>query len=747
MNLKKIWQHRFQGWLWLFLPSLIGFSLALLAMILGYIEFPHPAELVLTILIVITTLILNLLAMWEIGTPLKRVLDAARGLNQKRMEVRANTTQSGLTGELAEQINLMATRLLQEQDQVDSMVTQSAMRLRRDHQELLEQHQELRRSMAAALKAVEAQSELFSNLSHELRTPLTAIIGYTDLLLRSKLDTEQQAHLTTVGKSAQGMLGMINNLLDWGRIEAGRLSLNDDQLDVLQIVEEVVEMLSALAYEKGLELVCVVYQDVPKLVRGDAQRLRQIVTNLLSNAIKFTARGEVVLRVMRDRSDEGRVWLNFSVSDTGPGIAPEQQRRLFQAFQQTAGTRGGTGLGLTIARKLTELMGGRVDMQSTLGQGSTFGAVIPFRLIDVQERDAKNEHPPLRGLEIWVMEPHPVARLGLIHWLEHWQCTVRSFDTVPLLYTALSQSKPAAIVLGLHTEDIQHPDYVALLQRCAARQPPLLALVTSVSSEVQTELRNAGAANALPKSISHRTLLAELRNLVARTSTPLHPLSGLRALVADNNLINRRYIATLCRELGMQVTEAADGREALDHWRQQRSDVVLLDARMPELDGLGCARAIHAEDREGRSCVIAISANLEPAERRAFAMAGVDGVLIKPFDSRALLRLLEPRTQAVLPPSKQLTADPQLLELLREELPLQLRELEDTLSQSQLIPARDAVHQLHGTAAFYHIDTLKKSTAALEQHLLQIETLQQNEQWKPLLQELHKALHQVLQNL
>ena len=728
------------------MPSLIGFSMALFAMVIGAIDAPNPRQLLLTFIIVIATLVLNTFALWEIGTPLNRLLDAVRGLNHKRMEVRADGTESGITGELAQQINLMAARLLQEQDQVDSMVTQSAARLRRDHQELLEQHQELRRSLAAALKAVESQSELFSNLSHELRTPLTAILGYTDLLIRSRLDAEQQAHLTTVNKSAQGMLGMINDLLDWGRIEAGRLSLNDDQVDILQIVEDVAEMLSTLAYEKGLELVRIVYQDVPKLVRGDAQRLRQIVTNLLSNAIKFTERGEVVLRVMRDRSDEGRAWLNFSVSDTGPGISPEQQRRLFHAFQQTKGTQGGSGLGLTITRRLTELMGGRVDMQSTLGQGSTFGAVIPFRLVEVKDTQP-NEYAPLRGLELWVMEPHPVVRLGLIHWLEHWQCTVRSFDTVPLLYTALDQNKPAAIILGLRTEDIQHPDYAALLQRCASRQPPLLALVTSVSPEVQGELRRSGAASVLSKAVGHHTLQESLISLLARTRSPQQPLSGLRALVADNNLLNRRYIVTLCQELGMQVAEAADGVEALDYWHRQRPDVVLLDARMPEMDGLDCARVIREEDPERRSCVIAISANLEPAERRAFTMAGVDGLLIKPFDSRALLRLLEPRSQAVLPPSKQLTSDPQLLELLREELPLQLGELEDSLSRAEIVSARDAIHQLHGTAAFYHIDTLKKCTSALEQSLLRIETLEDDKQWKPLMLELQKNLRQVLQTL
>ena len=747
MIFKKIWRLRFQGWQWVFLPSLIGFSMALLAMILGFIKPPGPAEWLLTIVIVIVTLILNLVTIYEIGNPLRELLDAARGLNQKRMEARANAAETGITGKLAEQINRMAQRLLQEQDQIETLVAQSSMRLRRDYQELLEQHQELRRSLGSSHKAAESQSELFSTLSHELRTPLTAILGYTDLLRRSTLDGEQQAHLDTVGKSAQSMLEMINNLLDWGRIEAGRMKLNDDLLDLHQIIEDVSTLLAPLAYDKNLELVHIVYEDVPRRVRGDAQRVRQIVINLLSNAIKFTQHGEVVLRAMRDRADEGRVWLNLSVSDTGPGISQEQQKRLFQAFQQTAGTRGGSGLGLTITRKLTELMGGRVDMQSTPGQGSTFGVVIPFRLAENRHLVAEQEHTPLRGLELWVMEPHPIARQRLIHQLQQWQITVRSFDTVPLLSFALHQSRPALIVLGLRAEDAQHPDYLALLQRCAAKQPPLLALVTSASSELHTELRRTGAASAQPKSLSRHALLAELQTLLSLSGAVSAPLAGLRAVVADNNRVNRRYIATLCRELNMSVTEVADGQEALDHLHHQAADVVLLDAHMPGLNGLDCARAIRTQDPERRIRLIIASAYLEPGERAAFMQLGADGILIKPFDSAELLRMLAPRAARNLPPSKKLTTDPELLQLLREELPLQLRELENALSHGELIAARDAAHQLRGTAAFYHLDVLRTVTAAMEQHLLSLDSLEQESEWRTSLQELQQALHQSLQAL
>ncbi len=729
----------------MFLPSLIGFSLALLGMILGWFSKPDLHDFAVMIVIVLVTLVFSIIALTQIGGPLRRLANVARSLNQGRREARADTAVAGITGELGHQINLLGSKLMYEQDQIEALAAQSTQRLRRDSSSMNEQHQDLRRALMEALKVVEAQSELFSSLSHELRTPLTAILGYTDLLRRSTLADEQQAHLDTVGKSAQSMLEMINNLLDWGRIEAGRMKLNDDLIDLHQIIEDVTTLLAPLAYEKKLELAHIVYEDVPRRVRGDAQRVRQIVVNLLSNAIKFTQQGEVVVRAMRDRADEGRVWLNLSVSDTGPGISPEQQKRLFQAFQQTAGTRGGSGLGLTITRKLTELMGGRVDMQSTPGQGSTFGVVIPFRLAERRNPVAIQEHTPLRGLELWVMEPHPVARQSLIHQLQQWQITVRSFDTVPLLYTALDQSKPALIILGLRPEDAEHPDYLSLLQRCASRQPPLLALATSAASELHAELRRAGAASAQPKSLSRHALLSELQNLLSLNTAKSAPLAGLRGLVADNNVVNRRYIATLCRELGMEATEVSDGQEALEHVRRKGADVVLLDAHMPGLDGLDCALAIRAQDTSNRIQLIIASAYLEPGERAAFLDLGADGILIKPFGSAELLRMLATRIPNNLPPSKKLTTDPELLQLLREELPLQLRELEDALTRRELTAARDAAHQLRGTAAFYHLDELRTMTAAMEQHLLSLTALEQESEWRAPLQQLQAALHQSLQ--
>jgi two-component system sensor histidine kinase BarA len=749
LNLKKIWSLRFHGWPWLFLPVLLGLGFALLCMTIGVLP-PSDIEL-LTICFSITlfAIALSAIGMVSVGRPLRHLLRVARSLAQGRMQAYAPSHWWGITGELAEQINTLGKQLTYHRDHIDGIVMQMTSHLRQDQERLQSLNQELRNALAESRMAAEVQSELFSNLSHELRTPLTAILGYTDLLRRSGLNREQELHIATVGKSARGMLGMINDLLDWSRIEGGHLRLNEEVLDINEAAEDVTALLAPLAYEKDLELVRIVYHDVPPLLRGDPQRLRQILTNLVSNAIKFTLHGEVVLRVMRDHDDQERVWLSFVVTDTGIGISPEQQQHLFRAFHQASGTVGGSGLGLSITSKLTELMGGSVNMLSLPGKGSTFSVMLPFGLPDTAQPPASPD-PHLRERQAWVIEPHATARLALIHWLEFWGMHVRSFDSVGGLNAALDGGSPDIVIVGFKEKDSNHPDYLALFQRCTWRRPPLLALIASASIDTHDRVREAGAASCLPKSVSQLGLLRELVNLTSLKPAQQQPLAGRQVLIADNNTLNRRYIATLCGELALVVQEAADGREALRLWRNAPADYVLLDARMPEIDGLNCVRAIRAEATPGRhrSRVIAISAHLEPDQRKALLAAGADGVLLKPFDGRELLRALAPQLVAPPPPvSAMLTADPEMLALLREELPIQIRELEEALFKNDLAAARDAAHQLRGTAAFYHLAALKQVTSTFDLYLLQLHNLSGDQVWPGMFAEIRISLDQILSQL
>jgi two-component system, NarL family, sensor histidine kinase BarA len=662
--------------------------------------------------------------LWRAAQAQRHLAETVRDLAAGRMEARAGSGWAGVTGDIADRLNLLARALTQMHDRQAEGELQANTRLRQELERVQHTSRELRRALNESLDAARTQSELFSNLSHELRTPLTAVLGYADLLRKSGLSAAQEQQLATLDRSARGMLGMINDLLDWSRIEAGKLSLHEDHFDVLATVEDTTTLLAPLAYEKNLELVRIFYHDVPRRIGGDAQRLRQIVTNLVSNAIKFTRTGEVVVRVMREREEGGKVWLRFSVSDSGIGIAPEQQQALFRPFQQASRSSGGSGLGLAITRRLAELMGGEITLESEPGRGSTFGALLPFAELPQEAALEPSPDRRLRERSAWVLEAHATARLALAHWLEFWGLRVTAHADAGALTQALERASPntlpAIIIVGACEADAADAEFTARLSSWSARAP-LLVLLSSVSLEAQNRLRAAGAAGCLPKCAGHEALQTELLRLTGGGRQP-QVLPGQRVLVADNNLPARRYIAALCAELGLQIHEAADGRQALELWRMHRPDFVLLDARMPEPDGAACARQIRAEEGGAARCrIYAISAHLEPDERREFLEAGADGVLIKPFDGRELAQALRAGEAAASAGSATtvLGSDPALLQLLLEELPEQYGELAQAVARADSGGVRAATHQLHGTASFYHLAALKESCATLERQLAQ----------------------------
>ncbi|HVT36766.1 MAG TPA: ATP-binding protein, partial [Nevskiaceae bacterium] len=508
-ELKKIWSERFDGWYWLALPVLSFMGMMQVATWLGLQPDPTLGVRALRTLIGFLGLWLGAIGAARIAAAQKKLLEVARHFSSGRLEARAPSHWHGLTGELAEQLNTLGKMMTQYRDHQDHMVMQTTSRLRQDQERLSELNAELRRALRESQNAARAQSELFSNLSHELRTPLTAILGYADLLRRSSLSPEQGGHIETLDRSARGMLSMINDLLDWSRIEAGRLKLNEESFDVLETVEDTGALLAPLAYDKHLELIRIFYHDVPRKLLGDPQRLRQIMTNLLSNAIKFTEAGEVALRVMRERDDEARVWLRFSVTDSGIGISPEALARLFKPFQQAGSGVGGSGLGLSITRKLAELMGGKVEVDSVPGGGSTFSVTLPFRLAEASVAQAVPD-TRLHERAAWLYEPHPIARLALMHWLEFWGLRVRTFESLDMLRSTLAgiatNLRPAVIITGLSGEAAASTEAMSFYAFCTQQRLPLLVLLASSSLDLRERVLKAGAAGCLPKAAGHARL-------------------------------------------------------------------------------------------------------------------------------------------------------------------------------------------------------------------------------------------------
>lgn len=576
----------------------------------------------------------------------------------------------------------------------------------------------------------DGRGDLLRTMSHEMRTPLTAIMGYADLLQRNDASPETGEYAGVISRSARNLLGMINNLLDLARIEAGALQPQITQFDITEIIEDTVALLAPLAFDKQLEINTLIYHDVPARLRGDPLRIAQVLTNLLSNAIKYTEQGEVIVRLLREKKDGDALSLRLEVEDTGRGLDAEQQQKLFQAwrrFEVAGSSAGGSGLGLAIVHRLLDMLGGSIEVHSQPGQGSTFVAHIPVQL------DRGSRSSPtwdgLRGQRIWVSDNHPSSVKSLAHLLTFWDADLRTWTHMADLHDALAdpntQCPAELLILGLDTRGSNATVVGQILELPTDQRPPVLVLTPNIDASEHARWQRRGADAVLAKGAPRATLYDQLVGLAQSRSGKLpKPLANSRVLVADNNRAGLRILQTQLHKLGAQVSCVESGHQALEVWQELKPSLVLLDYHMPEMNGLECASAMRASS-DHPAMLIGMSAWLDSSEEEAWKQAGIDAILLKPFDMDQMLRVTRHSrphpTKSVgdRQPSSvhQLLDDPDMAELLREELPQQWQALDQAFIRGQLRDVRDAAHQLHGTAAFLHLQPLQGDLAVFERSL------------------------------
>jgi len=667
---------------------------------------------------------------------------------------------------------------------------------------------DLEKARDAAETATRAKGQFLANMSHEIRTPMNAIIGLSELALKTELTAKQRDYVKKISLSGHSLMGIINDILDFSKIEAGRLSLELINFNLEEVLINFTTLISMKVEEKGIELLFDTCPKVPLNLIGDPLRLGQILLNLGNNAIKFTDKGEIVIStelVPDDMGKESEMMLQFSVKDTGIGISQEQKDRLFQSFSQadisTTRKYGGTGLGLAISKRLTEMMGGKIWVESELGKGSTFYFTARFKLQTAVEMKKRIVPKMMSGLRVLITDDNSTARMILVD-----MCSLFSFKTTEVasgqealleLEKAESDDRPYDLVLM----DWKMPglDGIETTRRIKGNPritniPAVLMATAYGREEVRLLAENAGIKGFLVKPINPSLLYDTIMEIfgkeikeevsskspvpeqISDKSQELKSINGARVLLVEDNSINQQVATELLEQAGFVVTVANNGREAVQAVNKSEFDLVLMDIQMPEMDGYEATQTIREESRFDSLPIVALTAHAMAGENEKCFKIGMNDYLSKPIKTedlyKVLIKWIKPGKRSVsvskesLPTKEDYDKFPlelpgiNLSEGLKriggekkffKKLLLEFyndyrsaaQEIKEALSNGQKEYVRRRAHTIKGVAATIGADHLRKNASDLEEAFVHdIQGDKQN-----LIDELSKSLAEVLKSI
>ncbi|EKF0546480.1 two-component sensor histidine kinase BarA [Salmonella enterica] len=688
--------------------------------------------------------------MRDVTGPIRNMVNTVDRIRRGQLDSRVEGFMLGELDMLKNCINSMAMSLAAYHEEMQHNIDQATSDLRETLEQMEIQNVELDLAKKRAQEAARIKSEFLANMSHELRTPLNGVIGFTRLTLKTELNPTQRDHLNTIERSANNLLAIINDVLDFSKLEAGKLILESIPFPLRNTLDEVVTLLAHSSHDKGLELTLNIKNDVPDNVIGDPLRLQQVITNLVGNAIKFTESGNIDILVEKRALSNTKVQIEVQIRDTGIGIPERDQSRLFQAFRQADASisrrHGGTGLGLVITQKLVNEMGGDISFHSQPNRGSTFWFHIHLDLNPNVIIDGPST-ACLAGKRLAYIEPNATAAQCTLDLLSDTPVEVvysPTFSALPLAhYDIMILSVPVTFREPL---TMQHERLAK-----AASMTDFLLLALPCHAQINAEkLKQGGAAACLLKPLTSTRLLPALTEYCQLNHHPEPLLMDtskitMTVMAVDDNPANLKLIGALLEDKVQHVELCDSGHQAVDRAKQMQFDLILMDIQMPDMDGIRACELIHQLPHQQQTPVIAVTAHAMAGQKEKLLSAGMNDYLAKPIEEEKLhnlllrykpganvaARLMAPEpAEFIFNPNatldwqlalRQAAGKPDLardmLQMLIDFLPEVRNKIEEQLVGENPNGLVDLVHKLHGSCGYSGVPRMKNLCQLIEQQL------------------------------